>query len=255
MIQFTRKMTGRWYVIMPLCVILLSFTQACTSNGGLVRPEAPTVDNEALARGIFFAEGEVASRITAYNGLRELREEALNDEQKAALIKVQDELMSIIKANDPSFLNSFGTTLRSGDHLQIQKAVKDGSQLVVAAARQYVTQRNIEVDGLTAELDGVSSNGIATTDLSKESLRELIAQKKAEISSAKMASVAAQEDIIDIDVWVEVDVVAVAWVLFFVAVADIVVAIANPDVDGSDLQGEILIQNIVTDLNLNAQED
>ena len=233
MIQFTRKMTGRWYVIMPLCVILLSFTQACTSNGGLVRPEAPTVDNEALARGIFFAEGEVASRITAYNGLRELREEALNDEQKAALIKVQDELMGIIKANDPSFLNSFGTTLRSGDHLQIQKAVKDGSQLVVAAARQYVTQRNIEIDGLTAELDGVGSNGIATTDLSKESLRELIAQKKAEISSAKLAAVAEQEEIID--VWVEVDVVAVAWVLFFVAVADIVVAIANPDVDGSDL--------------------
>lgn len=253
MIRKTRKLVGRWYVMMPLCVLMLSFTTACSSNGSLVRPEAPTIDDEALVRGIFFAEGPVAERITAYNGVRQLRDESLSTDQKIAIAKAQDAILATIKTNDPGFISSFGKAMRSGDHLLIQSTLKDASPVFMDAAQLYAKERSVELSDLQAQLEEYSASDIQPSDWSKDNLERLIAQKETELEATRLAAAVAEEDIIDVAV--EVEVAVYVFVLLVIAIADIVLAIANPSVEDSQLKGELLIQNIVTDLELSPTKE
>lgn len=249
MIRITRKLTSRWYVIMPLCVLMLSFTTACSTNGNFVSPEAPSIDDEALVRGVFFAEGPVGDRITAYNGLRELRDETLTVEQRISIQKVQDALITNIKVNDPGFIPAFGKAMRSGDHVLIQNTLTEASAVFMESAQLYAKQRSLELSDLQSQLDEYRSSDLAPADWSKENLEQLIKQKKSEIAASSFATEVAKDDAI-IDVYVETDVVVVLYVLIAIAVADIVLLIANPGEESSELKSELLIQNIVTDLEL-----
>lgn len=248
MIRLTRKMTSRWYVIMPLCVLMLSFTTACSTNGNYIRPEAPQIDDEAMVRGIFFAEGPVAERITAYNGVRELRDQSLTADQKVAIAKVQDAIITQIKADDPGFIRTFGKAMRSGDHLLIENTIKDAAPVFVDAAQKYARLRSVELSDLQAQLEDFKSSDLTPSDWSKENLELMISQKEKEISASRMVTAVKDAEIID--VYLEVEVAVYLYVLLVIAIADIVLAIAHPGDESSELQRELLIQNIVGDLEL-----
>jgi SdpC family antimicrobial peptide len=88
---------------------------------------------EELFRGIFMFEGEVASRISYFDEMRN-QLEALPANLKEQRIAYTNEITSVVQDLDPNFFGELKTEVESDDLERIDSVMEKGSRLVLAAA-------------------------------------------------------------------------------------------------------------------------
>jgi SdpC family antimicrobial peptide len=83
---------------------------------------------EEIYKGVFFLDGEVANLIPEYEGIR------LADVVSAEVISKyqakENKVIEIIKSNNPTFFEEFKNDMTSGNHIQVQNAIKRGVEIL-----------------------------------------------------------------------------------------------------------------------------
>jgi SdpC family antimicrobial peptide len=125
-----RKNAVVWRRVIAVVVALLIIPMTTGVSTSHAAATTQPYDGETIFRGILLNDGPVAklfpeiwgsSRLAPY--LKQAEDRASATEIAAAKQKIVD----LLKAQDPTFFDRFGTEMRSGDHIRIQLALKESS--------------------------------------------------------------------------------------------------------------------------------
>jgi SdpC family antimicrobial peptide len=97
------------------------------------QPAGSKYDGEAIFRGLYFGQGPVADLFPElWKQQRYLdRKKLLTQEDERRMGEIREKIIAGLKAKDRAFFDTFASTLRSGDHLAIQKKVAEVTDLTL----------------------------------------------------------------------------------------------------------------------------
>jgi SdpC family antimicrobial peptide len=231
-----RKQARKISLVFGLSILFVSCSQNEDFNSKQQEATIQQLDNNYsgidLFKGIFFSEGPIATKLSNNQKFEKLKGQFTN-EQKIAFVKLQNDLISEISKNYPTYFSEFEKSIESGNQIKIRSELEK-SKVILKNAVQKITDVNFEEiekniskqkTNLVVNLDNIQSlkeknvlNGYNPSDYSKPD-----------------ACVA---------VWaVAVVVAAVAWVAVYV---DIVYWSVAPNEDSSlmKMEGENFVNSI-----------
>ena len=121
-----RKFVSRPFFVIGLTSIFLFVS--CTSKG---TPIKQPYDGETLFKGIFFAEGEVATKIPELADLISIKS-AMSPAKKSQYLAAQTKIIEDLKKKDPEFFKRFQSSVTSGDQVEVRRAITDAGNKVRA---------------------------------------------------------------------------------------------------------------------------
>ncbi len=99
----------------------------CTDHGPAI---TKTVSGEELFRGLFFLQGETADVITLFKKTKSNVPFESDPVVKVQYNEIIDEVVNVIKKNNPQFFSGFKRSIQSNDHLEVKKALTQGSEVM-----------------------------------------------------------------------------------------------------------------------------
>lgn len=92
----------------------------------------PSYDGETLFRGLIFGVGPAASEFPEIWDRAETR---CSDpfRTSSGAVRIQETVMARVRVDDPQFFQTFGSQMRSGDHLRVRAALEQASSLTRSA--------------------------------------------------------------------------------------------------------------------------
>jgi SdpC family antimicrobial peptide len=223
---------------------------------------------QELFKGLYLMDGPVADRIATYSTLREKYQFDGKPELKQELSRLGNQFVRTIEQQYPSFFRDFQRSIQSGDHFQVTEAMAKGSEML-----QYAIQQDPELNKTFAKGMEMAAKVdlAAVTDqqgrLDEEKLNrvaEAYFEGAADSEEAKSMRMAACSLIVVCVAWILVAVAHQAAVTIHYATA-INVAVwislwvktvgpkASEATAPTDLQREMVIQEITEEMALNAQ--
>lgn len=158
MIKNVRKIASRWYITMPLSLMMLVFTTSCGS-GALGEEEVQNYSGEELFKSIFFATGDLANQLSSQKAQHDVYLSLDSDTRQEVDLKI-GELMDHIKTVDPSFFEDFKTNMYTKNHQKIKASIEDASKLIYDGLKEVFP----EIETFTQQVAKDIENGVITTD-------------------------------------------------------------------------------------------
>jgi len=119
---------------------------------------------EELFNGIFFGQGEVASIIPEINNQAKMID-VLNPEDLSRVQQIRLSLTNKLKEQNPNFFTDFKNAMQSGQHLKIEKMLKQTSEMLIQGIldlsnvkTSLTPDRLISQIGKTINLDEIKAN-------------------------------------------------------------------------------------------------
>jgi hypothetical protein len=253
-----RELASKWYVNLPLCTLVAVISVQCNSS-----VEQPRVySGEDLYRGIFLMQGEVADQISIF---KKIKTEFPFEKDAVAMEEfnnIVDEVILILKNDNPGFFEKFKSQIQSGDHLQVKEVLDQGAEMLhygllksptVSAYYQQALNlsREIDVEGLIDaegklnhekmnEIDALIKKKIEQQSVARAQACSLVAVCVAWIYLAVVHGIAVGVSVAAV---VAVAVYAGAW-LWTAATTWTVKLIGHDSVNFLDFHQEMLIDEI-----------
>lgn len=124
-----RKMASKWYVNIPLCLLMLSFMMQCQSETENASRQSEH-SGEELFTAVFFAYGDVALQLSTQRKTNE-KLQSLPDDAREDYTQRINLYVKYISESDPDFFKKFKSDMDSKNHNRIRNALDDGAQMVV----------------------------------------------------------------------------------------------------------------------------
>ncbi len=143
--------------VMPVALFALLLA-GCDAAGPDTADLSARYDGESVYRGVIFGQGAVAALFpeiwnqqAVQQALDQMSPDQLDQylaDRKVAFAAF-DDLVEIIRNDDPAFFERFGADMQSGEHLRVQAALEAGfDKLVFAAA----AKEGVDTETFKAEL-------------------------------------------------------------------------------------------------------
>lgn len=100
---------------------------------GAARTSAEHLDGATLFRGIFFGEGNVGVRLTGLWDGKSATSRATTPEQVATIRAIEQRVFEHIQKTDPAFLDHFASSMQSGNHVVVERALHEGGLQIAGA--------------------------------------------------------------------------------------------------------------------------
>jgi hypothetical protein len=142
-----------------IALLLVFTTHAC--NIGSKKFPVKDYNGEMLLKGIFFGEGEVASKIPEYSEIMKIKSD-LTAEEKMEYDKAQAFAISELIKGDPRFFEKFAISIKSGNNITIRNELEKTANLVYNILEDYYQIK------LNSELLVAIKGKINKDDFSKE---------------------------------------------------------------------------------------
>ncbi|MFJ8214951.1 sporulation delaying protein family toxin [Streptomyces sp. NPDC096033] len=97
-------------------------------------PASAKADGEAVFRGLFFGQGQVGQDLSKLELFAEAREHLDNDDLSE--VRVSNAVIDLIDKKSPNFFADLSVKTRSGDPRQVEKAVTDAQNMLMAVAEK-----------------------------------------------------------------------------------------------------------------------
>ncbi|MGW3058026.1 sporulation delaying protein family toxin [Streptomyces goshikiensis] len=97
-------------------------------------PASAKADGEAVFRGLFFGQGQVGRDLSTLDLFAEARQHLDNDDLSEA--RVSNAVIDLIDKKSPDFFAGLSVKTRSGDPRQVEKAVTDAQNMLMAVAEK-----------------------------------------------------------------------------------------------------------------------
>ena len=134
---------------------------------------------EALFKGIFFAEGEVAEQIPELSGLS-AKNFASTDEERHEIDAFQAEVIAYVNKNHPGYMGALESAVNARSHVKINQVITQGKSIVEAAVNSLSYERDLKVEQqFQANLEAKVNE-----DMSVEEVKEVL---RAEINTTSKA--------------------------------------------------------------------
>lgn len=150
--------------VMALSILFVSCsTNEDTAAAGSAQQTAVSkqYSGEDLFRGIFFSEGVVASKLSNYGKFEDVKGQ-LNAEQKKELLTLQNELISYISKNDPTYFSKFQKSINSGNPVVIRAAIAESKGTLKQAVLKIT---NVNLTDVEKKINMEKAKGVV--DLNK----------------------------------------------------------------------------------------
>lgn len=128
------KRRGVLVTLAALLAVTLTGIQSVASareqvGGGntVVAGVGSSADGAALLRGVFFAQGEIGTKLSALPFFY-LSDEDFERNRSAEVVAVVDQIIVAIEEITPGFLGNFSTQLRSGDPFKVERALRGAGE-------------------------------------------------------------------------------------------------------------------------------
>ena len=134
MLRKTRFTFARSAWMLPLCLLVALFLVFEGGNLLFAQGTPPPAFSDAdLYRGIFLADGPVADFVPEIRD--ELRLSNLTEDSDVlrAVRSLHDRIIRKLEETRPGFLRAFGASMRSGDHLEIDRALEEAAVVTTEA--------------------------------------------------------------------------------------------------------------------------
>jgi SdpC family antimicrobial peptide len=261
-----RKLASRWYVMLPLCGLLILVS--CQHQENAQPTPQTNWSGQQLFKGLFLMDGPVADRIATYATLQQKYRFDQQPGLKSELARLGEQFIKAIDRGHPGFFADFQRSIRSGDHLQVEAAMTQGSEML-----QYAIQQDPQLSPYYAQgLEMASKIDLAEVtdaqgrldEAKLDAMADQYRNASPDSKEAKSMKMAACSLIAVCVVWILVAVAHQAAVAVHYATA-INVAVwlsiwvktyapVSPNgATHTDLQREMVIQEITEELVLNAQ--
>jgi len=134
LLRTLRKLACRWYVMLPLCGLLLLVS---CQHEPLPQPANQRAwSGQELFKGLLLMDGPVANRIATYATLQQKYRFNQQPGLKQELARLGQQFVKAIDEGHPGFFARFQRGIQSGDHLQVEAAMKQGSEMLQYAIQQ-----------------------------------------------------------------------------------------------------------------------
>ena len=112
-------------------------SQAAPAQTGEQRPVS-SYDGEAIFRGLYFGQGPVADLFPEiWKQQRYLdRKKLLTPEDERRMEEVRERIITSLREKDKAFFDRLATTLKGGNHLAIQKALGEATEVTLAVLQK-----------------------------------------------------------------------------------------------------------------------
>lgn len=155
---------------MGVLAILMLFITTQTS----ARPvDRVSYSAEALFRGIFFAEGEVAAKIPQMKGLS-ATEKANTDSRRQEIEAFYDAVIAEVQKSYPSYMGELKAAVDSRKHASISQKITEGMQILESTIDNLGYERDAEAEAaLKAGLEKRINEGMSVSEAMAEAEAEL----------------------------------------------------------------------------------
>jgi SdpC family antimicrobial peptide len=140
-----------WKRVLAVVVALLVIPMT-TGISLQASPTSQPYDGETVFRGVLLGDGPVAKmfpEIWSSPQLAPYLERAEQQTSAKELAAAKQKIVDLVRTQDPTFFNRFGTEMQSGDHIRIQQAITEaGSRLKKEASAAALASPQVlpEVD-------------------------------------------------------------------------------------------------------------
>lgn len=120
-------------VVSPVLLGVMALTTGCAMDSRSpveVVAANPALSGEQIFRGIFFGQGPAAALLPEVWQGKSVEDRAQTPERAAQVRTLQNEIVTRIAQKNPAFFNQFGATVRSGDHLAVERALQEAATLL-----------------------------------------------------------------------------------------------------------------------------
>lgn len=152
-----RILSHKWYVSLPLAIVMFLST-SCSKEAPAARP-VDTVSGQDIFKGIFFADGDFASKLSSQRSKHELFA-TLDQETREQLQKKINLVVDLIEKESPEFFNEFKQKISSKDHFLVKQALGEGAKHIADNFEKAFP----EMVPLAAKIQDDIKNKIITTD-------------------------------------------------------------------------------------------
>jgi len=177
MLNDLRLHGSRWYMILPMCLVVLLYSSCSKSANSTTSLSPKTVDAEALFRGILFAEGQYANIVPELKQQKDGLEVSMAEE--ATIENVQNEIVANVKKINPRFFAFFKEKMLSGNRTDISSTLDETRKIVYQAVQLNSGVPNQLLDDkFLMKVRNLLPDNVQVSDL-----REIINSKKDEIKT------------------------------------------------------------------------
>ena len=113
--------------------LILTITLLGSPIVGKGQGAPPSFTGEQIFRGVLFGEDPVAHLFPEVWSSEQVSEQLNTKEKVVAWDAVKEQVVTHVKATDPTFMDEFGVEMQSGEHLRIEAALKEASQKITTA--------------------------------------------------------------------------------------------------------------------------
>jgi SdpC family antimicrobial peptide len=120
-------------IVSPVLLGALALTTGCTADTrspteAVARQAA--LSGEDMFRGVFFGQGPAAALLPELWKGKSIEDRAQTAERAAQVRALQEELVARIAEKDPAFFGQFASTVRSGSHVAVERALQQAATLL-----------------------------------------------------------------------------------------------------------------------------
>lgn len=134
---------------------------------------------EALFKGIFFAEGEVAEQIPELSGLS-AKNFASTDNEIQEIDAFHAEVIAYVNRNYPAYMGTLESAVNSRSHVKIDQVVTQGKSIVEEAINSLSYERDLKAEqDLQANLEAKVNSDMSTAEMKDVLRAEINATSKA----------------------------------------------------------------------------
>lgn len=120
-------------VVSPVLLGAMALVTGCTADTrsptAAVAPHA-ALSGQEMFRGVFFGQGPAAGLLPELWKGRSIEDRAETAERAAQVRALQEEVISSIAEKDPTFFGQFATTVRSGSHVAVERALQQAATML-----------------------------------------------------------------------------------------------------------------------------
>lgn len=145
-----KRIASKWYVTSSLALML--FVVSCQSSGSTYS-SVSRFSGEELFAGLFFGEGEVVEIVPELHERSQLKSYLSSEEEVAGFRAFQVKAIEAIRKENPQFFATFKADIQSGDHLRIQKAMQNSSEVLIGALEDMYGIKKKDFIRLNEELN------------------------------------------------------------------------------------------------------